>query len=63
MLPVSAGGSAERWARRLGGAPRRRICFLRPTRREGAGPDGEFDQPDAPHALRLDSASDGVESI
>jgi hypothetical protein len=27
------------------------------------GPDGEFDQPDAPHALRLDSASDGVESI
>ena len=28
-----------------------------------AGPDGEFDQPDAPHALRLDSASDGVESI
>jgi hypothetical protein len=32
-------------------------------RREGAGPDGEFEQPDAPHALRLDSASDGIESI
>jgi len=64
ILPVSVEEPAERWARRLGGAPRRRICFLRPTRREGAGPDGEFEQPDVPHVpKRLDSASDGIESI
>jgi len=36
MFPVGVEEPAERWARRLGGAPRRRICFLRPTRREGA---------------------------
>jgi hypothetical protein len=64
MFPVGVGGSAEGRARRLNLAVRRGGADVScGRRREGAGPDGEFDQPDAPHALRLDSASDGIESI
>jgi len=62
---INSGGCPCKRAAEGGRGPRRRRCFLRPTRREGAGPDGEFEQPDVPHVpKRLDSAGQRrIESI